>query len=698
MTEFKSRAYIDLETFNEVPINVGLYRYAETVEITLFAFAIDDEPVEVWDVTTGKPMPARLRSALLDPEVQLVAHNAAFERICIRHALKMDIPINRWFCTMAQSFAHSMPGSLGGLGEAQGLKEDERKHKIGNSLVLMFCKLRPKNQTLRRATRLTHPVEWAQFVAYCGQDVEQMRTSSSKLPLWNYRGRELELWRLDQKINDKGILVDREFALAAVETADREKALLKRRGLDHTNGEVESLTKRDQLLAHLLGEYGVDLPDLKAATLERRIEDPAVPEGLKLLLRMRLDSTTTSVAKYKRFVGSASSDGRLRGTLQFCGASRTGRWAGRLAQLQNLPRPKHKQREIDEAIDMTQAGVLDLCHDDVMPRLSSCVRGTLIAQPGHKLVIADLSNIEGRVLAWLSGEEWKLQAFRNFDAKEGHDLYALAYAKAFGVSPEAVMHNKEFGDGSWRQIGKVMELALGYEGGVGAFLTFAAVYGIDLEAMAEDAATRISKEMWGEAAAIYDWTIKKKRSTFGLTRRAWIVCEAFKRLWRNAHPETVGFWRDLDNTVRAAIGTPGMTLPCRSVKIRRDGAWLRIGLPSGRALCYPAPRIDDKGRITYLGTNQYTRKWGRLHSYSGKLAENITQAVARDVMAHGMLLADPAGYEIETSVHDELITETPDTEDFTVEGLAGFMATVPDWAPGLPLAAAGFETDRYRKD
>jgi DNA polymerase len=184
MTEFKSRAYIDLETYNETSISVGLYKYAETVEITLFAYALDDEPVEVWDVTTGKPMPACLRAALLNPEVQLVAHNAAFERICIRHALKMDIPIERWFCTMAQSFAHSMPGSLGGLGEAQGLKEDERKHKIGNSLVLHFCKPKPKNQTLRRATRITHPVEWAQFIDYCAQDVAQMRTSHKKLPMW----------------------------------------------------------------------------------------------------------------------------------------------------------------------------------------------------------------------------------------------------------------------------------------------------------------------------------------------------------------------------------------------------------------------------------------------------------------------------------------------------------------------------------
>lgn len=698
MTTFRSKAYIDLETYNETPIGVGLHRYAETVEILLFAFAVDDEQVEVWDLTTGAPMPQRLRAILQDPEVQLVAHNAAFERTCLRHALDLEIPVERWFCTMSQSYAHSMPGKLETLGQAQGLAEDERKLKIGNQLVLTFCKPRPKNQILRRATRHTHPVEWEQFVEYCRQDVAQMRTSSKKLPLWNYRGQELALWHLDQKINDRGVLVDLDLARGAVVTAEREKQLLKRRGQDITGGEVESLTKRDQLLAHLLGEYGVDLPNLQKATLERRLEDPDLPEGLKELLRLRLDATTTSVAKYKTLLKAVSSDGRLRGILQFCGAGRTGRWAGRIWQPQNLARPTHKQWEIEEAIEAIKADALDLICDDVMPRLSSCIRGSIIAPEGKKLVVADLSNIEGRTLAWLAGERWKIQAFRDFDNGTGHDLYALAYAKAFGVSPEAVMWNKENGDGSWRQIGKVMELALGYEGGVGAFITFAAAYNIDLEAMAEQAASSIPKQVWGEARGMLEWTKKKRRSTFGLSDRAWLVCESFKRLWREAHPETVAFWREMDETVRQAIGTPGVTLTCRRLRVRRDGSWLRVVLPSGRALCYPAARIDDKGRISYMGTHQYTRKWTRIHTYSGKLVENLVQAAARDVMAHGMLLADPAGYEILLTVHDELITEAPDTDEFSHEGLAGYMATVPAWAPGLPLAAAGFEAYRYRKD
>lgn len=698
MTEFEHVLWADTETYCETPISNGLHAYAEKVEVMLFQWALDDGEVFDHDFTADPRMPKALRDLLLNPKVQLRFHNAAFDRTVIRWGLGLDIPVERFFCTMAQSYAHSMPGKLENLGIAQGLAEEERKLKIGGQLVQLFCKPRPKNQTLRRATRITHPVEWNQFREYGRQDVAQMRSSSKKLPTWNYKGQELALWHLDQKINNRGVLVDVDLATAAVATAEREKLALKRRGQDITNGEVESLTKRDQLLAHLLAEYGVDLPNLQKATLERRIEDPDLPEGLRELLRMRLDATTTSVAKYKTLLKAVSSDGRLRGILQFCGAGRTGRWAGRIWQPQNLARPTHKQWQIEEAIAAVKADALDLLCDDVMSRLSSCVRGSIIAPKGKKLVVADLSNIEGRKLAWLAGEEWKLKAFRAFDNGTGHDLYALAYAKAFGVSPEAVMYNKEFGDGSWRQIGKVMELALGYEGGVGAFITFAAAYGIDLEEMATQAASSIPKQIWGEARGMLEWTKKKRRSTFGLSDQAWLVCESFKRLWRQAHPETVAFWKEIDETVRRAIGTPGVTLTCRRLRVRRDGSWLRVVLPSGRALCYPAPKIDDKGRISYMGTHQYTRKWTRLHTYGGKLVENITQASARDVMAHGMLLADPAGYETLLTVHDELITETPDTDEFSHEGLAGLMADVPTWATGLPLAAAGFEAYRYRKD
>lgn len=338
----------------------------------------------------------------------------------------------------------------------------------------------------------------------------------------------------------------------------------------------------------------------------------------------------------------------------------------------------------------------------VMEACSSATRGCVIAPRGKKLVIADLSNIEGRKLAWLASEEWKLQAFRDFDTvigwdekkqkaiRKGHDLYILAYAKAFGCSPEEV-------DGDMRQIGKTMELALGYAGGVGAFITFSLAFNIDLEAMAANAESAIPKEMLQEARDFMEWHISQGKSLYGLSERAFIVCESFKRLWREAHPNTVAYWKALENGCRDAINNPGQTFTCYRHKIRRDGAWLRVMLPSGRYLCYPSPRVEDDGQITYMGINQYSRKWERLRTYSGKLAENVCQASSRDVLGASMPNIEKAGYEIVLTVHDEIISEAPDTDNYTHEHLAELMSAGAPWTTGLPLAAAGFQAYRYRK-
>lgn len=448
--------------------------------------------------------------------------------------------------------------------------------------------------------------------------------------------------------------------------------------------------------SHLVEAHGIDLPDLQAATLQRRIDDPNLPAAVRDLLSVRLQSSTTSTAKYKKLRAGTSSDGRLRGTLQFNGASRTGRWAGRLFQPQNLPRPYMRNRLIETGIDALKASVDDLVFDNTMELTSNALRGCLVAAPGKKLVVADLSNIEGRMLVWLAGESWKLKAFADYDAGIGHDLYALAYAKTFRTSPEVVMHNKEFGDGNMRQIGKVLELAMGYEGGVGAFITFAAVYGIDLAEMAAKAV--IPEEYMAEARQSYAWHKMQKRPTHGLPEKVWLACDAIKRMWRAAHPNVTALWRAFADACTSAVQQPGQTYTSRMLKVRRDGAWLRIRLPSGRFLCYPSPALDDEGKLTYMGINQYSRKWSRLHTYGGKLAENVTQAAARDVLAAPMPAIDRAGYGIVLSVHDELLTETPDTDDFSSERLAELMTTAPEWATGLPLAAAGFEAYRYRKD
>jgi DNA polymerase len=325
-----------------------------------------------------------------------------------------------------------------------------------------------------------------------------------------------------------------------------------------------------------------------------------------------------------------------------------------------------------------------------MEKCSSSIRGVFIAPKGKKFVIADLAGIENRVLAWLAGEAWKLEAFLDFDLRDGHDMYKLAYAKAFGIDPADVGKHE-------RSIGKVLELMLGYAGGVGAYITGALTYRIDLEDMAEKAWDAIPEDTRQEAADFMEWQLGQGRTQHGLSDRAFIVCESFKRLWRGSNPAISSWWKELENIVRSAINSPGQTYTCRMHKIRRDGAWLRIMLPSGRYLCYPSPRVEGDGKITFMGVNQYTRKWERLNTFGGKICENICQAVARDVLASSMQPIESAGYEIVLTVHDEIISEAPDTDEYTHEHLAELMSAGCDWTEGLPLAAAGFEAYRYRK-
>lgn len=684
--------WIDLETYSDIPINYGTHAYAERAEILLFAYAVDDAPVAVWDCTAQAQMPTDLADALNDPAVLVCAHNSHFDRTVLRHVVPdFCPPIERWRDTMAHALAHSLPGSLGDLCDILGVPTDKAKDKDGRRLVNLFCKPRPATSRLRRATRETHPAEWARFMEYAALDIEAMRAVEKKLPTWNFQGHELALWHLDQRINDRGFLVDVDLARAAIRAVERAQKVLAARTNALTGGVVQSATQRDALLRHLVAVYGVDLPDLQQSTLEQVAGSADIPPTARELIAIRLQASATSTSKYKTLLNAVSRDGRLRGTLQFAGASRTGRWAGGLFQPQNLPRPTLDQSEIDTGIDAMRADCEDLLFDNVMELTSNTLRGVIVAPVGKKLVVADLSNIEGRVLAFLAGEEWKLQAFRDFDAGKGHDLYKLAYARSFGVRPEDVTKDN-------RQVGKVQELALGYGGGVGAFITFAAAYGIDLEAMAEQAIGAIHADIMADAIRALEWTRQQNRPTFGLSDFAWLVCEAFKRAWRAANPAISSFWLDLEGTARQAIMHPGVAYECRALTLRCDSAWLRIRLPSGRFLCYPSPQVDDDGGISYMGVDQYSRKWSRIRTYGGKLAENVTQAVSRDVLAWSMPAIEAAGYQIVLSVHDEIITEAPDRDEFNARHLASLMATAPTWAEGLPLAAAGFEAYRYRKE
>jgi DNA polymerase len=620
--------WLDFETYSETPIKHGTYRYAASCEVMVATWAVDDGPVKHWDATyfdekhrLSIPFPKELRDNLENPDQLITAHNSMFDRNVLKYALGIDVPVERWRDTMVQALAHSLPGSLGALCDIFRVGSDTAKHKEGKQLIQLFCKPRPKNADIRRATRVTHPEEWEKFIQYARSDIAAMREVAGKLPRWNYAGTELSLWWLDQRINDRGFLVDTTLARCALDAVDREQVQLRLQSQQETNGAVESTTQRDVLLEHILQEYGVDLPDLKKATLERRLEDPDLPDGVKALINIRLQASASSTTKYKALLNAVNDDERLRGTIQFCGAARTGRDAGRTFQPQNLPsRGLLPKDQIAAGIEALKAGCADMIFDNVMKLTSSTIRGCIIAPPGKKIVVADLSNIEGRKLAWLAEEEWKLQAFRDFDAKVGPDLYKLAYANSFRIDPDDVVDDQ-------RQIGKVMELMLGYGGGVGAFITGAATYKFDIEEMANNAWDYLPGEQVHEAEGFLEWIRKQRMSTFGLSDRAFIVCDVFKRLWRAAHPRTASFWSELEAAVRQAINNRGNTFQCRKLKVRRDAAWLRIVLPSGRALCYPSPAVDrETGEISYLGQNQYSRKWSRIKTYGGKLAENCIAA------------------------------------------------------------------------
>ena len=680
--------YLDLETFSDVPISAGTHRYAEGAEIMVAAFAWNDEPVVVWDLTL--PLNHYLH-VLLDQADQVVIHNSAFDRTVLRHR-GIDLPAHKIHDTMVQALAHSLPGSLGKLCEILKVPQDQAKEKDGKRLINLFCKPLPKNRKLRRATRETHPEEWQKFLDYARLDIEAMRAVYKKLPRWNFTETERAVWLLDQKINDRGVAIDMDLVRAALTAIGDEQERLAGRAQELTDGDVSSATRRDRMLQHILEAYEIPMDDLRASTVERMLENDNYPPELLELLRVRLQATTSSTAKYGALARATSSDGRLRGTLQYCGASRTGRWAGRLFQPQNLPRPHLAHDVIEAGIEALKEGEVDeLAYGPVMDLASNALRGALIAPPGKKLVVADLSNIEGRVLAWLAGEQWKLDAFAAYDRGEGPDLYKVTAGRILGRKPDEVTKKER------QEVGKVAELALGFEGGVGAFLTFATAYNIDLDALAAIARENLEKRVIEESAGLYDWLKGKKSNTFGLEPQTWIGIDAIKRAWREAHPAIAGLWKSLADDAREAYGTPRMLVGTDKLAWIREGAWLRLRLPSGRALCYPSPKVED-GKISYMGVNQYTRQWGRLGTYGGKLAENATQAVARDVLAAGMLKAEGAGYQIVLSVHDELICEAPDRLPYNDTGLVLCMGDNPTWANGLPLAAAGFETHRYRKD
>jgi len=777
-------SFHDLETRSPVPITNGSHAYAEKAEITLWAYAGEEGEPRVWDKLNStdnyldelsdewvevplnhRAMPAQLCHHVRDPDCLIWFHNGGmFDFVVIDKTepeIAEQIPMERRRDTMVQAYAHSLPGALDKLGEILKLHDDDRKLGDGKKLIRLFCI--PKADGTYNDKK-SHPAEWQRFIVYAARDITTMRKAHQVMPKWNYKtGKQVQLWHLHLKMNYGGVCIDQELAAKAVEAAEKAKREMAKRTQEITEGDVMATTQRDALLAWILEAHGVELPDMKADTLERRLEDPELPDAVKELLRIRLRASMNSASKYKTALRIVSADGRFRGGSQFRGAGRTGRTGHRQMQYGNMPRPAYSWKFIEAGIAAIKAGCLDMVVDNEMEMLASSVRGVIVAEPGHKLCVADLSNIEGRFAAWLAGEEWKLEAFRDYDtiipgqfdkkgkpARKGLDLYVRAYMASFNVDRLSDDPHEFY---LQRQIGKVEELMFQYGGGVGAWITGAATYGIDLVAMADAVYDTIDDDVLEEARSFLHWLyaqvdekhdkrVKKAQAVhglgpdapdfcetpsltewqadhlielasiaasreaakvkarFGLTEKVFVVCDALKRLWRAAHPRISSYWKELEDVMREAIANPGVTFRARKVLVRRDGSWLRLGLPSGRALCYPNIHLTKDGSIAYTGQDPYRKIYCEVRTYGGKTFENLVQAGANDQFMEVLPMLDAEGYlDIGgADVHDEWICETPDDERFTAQRLAEIMVSRLDWNEGLPLAAAGFETYRYHKE
>jgi DNA polymerase len=664
--------YLDIETFSEVPINNGTHAYAENAEVMIVSYAIDDGPVHVFDRTdfgkripaAGPMMPVVVERALADPNCIVVIHNSGFDRTVLRHNFTPIDP-ERIHDTMVQAMSHGLPGGLAKLCQIFKVPEEIAKHQGGKELIQLFCKPTPKNQKVRRRTGQTDPDKWQQLLDYAGGDIHAMRYLYKTMPRWNYPTREHPLWVLDQKINDRGFKVDLDLAASAIETVKLVAAEKNAETVEQTEGRMKSTRQRDALLKELLYEHGVTLPDLTGNTIERRLEDENLPEPVKELLRNRLMVSSTSTAKYNKILKGASKDGRLRGGLQFSGAMRTKRWSGRLFQPQNLPRPNMDADEIEFAIRAFKSRGAHVILDDPMRAAWNALRGLIVADEGRKLVQADLAQIEARMLPWLAGEQWKLDAFQQYDLGLGPDLYYLGAARLLRIPVEEVTKAQRQG---W---GKVPDLACGYGGADGAFAQFAALYRVDME--------------------------------------PWEVHEAI-RLWREAHPAIAdwdnGLWAKLDRAAREAIHNPGKIVAAGDyIHFEKWRNWLKMHLPSGGFLSYASPHIIEDPRrpgsdtVSYMGVNNYTKKWERITTYGGKLSADATQSTARELLAANMQRIEDAGYPIILLVHDEVVTEPIDSPAYDVQSLVKLLTHRPDWIDDkLPLNAGGFEAYRYRKD
>lgn len=652
--------HIDLETFSELDIKqVGLYKYAENCQILLCAFAFDDQPVVIIDLASGESLPDSFINALFDPHILKTAYNAPFEFNVLSHHLHRSLDITQWQCTMVLGLTLGLPAGLDEIGKVLHLSSDMLKISEGKKLINFFSrplKSHADNQFslfdsnyFNRNFPHSHPKKWAKFKDYCIQDVVSERAILLKLLKFAPPVSEHKLWCLDQKINSNGVLIDLNFVKGAlaidsdIQNDARQQSQMLTGGLN--------LYSNSQLLTWIEQQIGwrpTSLDKYSRALLQSK----NLPDNVRQLLDLKDAVSKTSVKKYQTMLDTICSDGRARGMFQFYGANRTGRWAGRLIQLQNLP-----QNHIDDLytarlfVRHSDFSALKICTSDNPSNvLSQLIRTSFIAPEGYRFIIADFSAIEARVIAWLANEKWRMDVFAN-----GGDIYCASASAMFKVPVEKHGVNHEL-----RAKGKIAELACGFGGGVNALKAFGA-------------------DKMGLSDEDMDFIIKK---------------------WRASSPHICKLWRDVEAAAFSAIKSKSPIACQKGITFQAIDDFLFIKLPSGRKLAYFNPRIikkDDKETLAYVGNIQASGGWGQISTWGGKLVENIVQAIARDCLALAMLRLDDAGYKIVMHIHDEIVCEMPNGKG-SLEEVLQIMCQPIHWADGLLLAADGYESSFYRKD
>lgn len=651
---------IDIETFSDVDIKAsGLYKYVQSpnFEILLFAYSEDGAPVQILDLAQGEKLPAPLINALFDENVEKRAYNAPFEWYCLSKFVGQYLPINQWACTMHHGLYLGYPAGLSAIGKAIGLPQNKQKMGIGLSLIKKFCVPRKPTKTDARTRILPHHdiEKWNLFKEYCMQDVRTEMEIKRLLEPFPIPQQEKELWALDQKINLFGVRADKDLIEGAIYISDTITNELmseaqRLSGLDNPKS-VQQLTK------WLEEETGEEVDNLQKATVTNLID--TLEDGkAKRMLEIRQELSKTSVKKYIAMQNAMCSDGRIRGLLQFYGANRTGRWAGRLVQVQNLPRNYISTLDLARTLVKNKdIDALKLIYGNVPDTLSQLIRTAFIPSDDKKYYVSDFSAIEARVIAYLANEQWRLDVFRTHGK-----IYEASASAMFGVPIEKIKKgNDEY---ALRQKGKIAELALGYQGGVGALKSMGALN----MGLSEDELPDIVAR------------------------------------WRASNKRIVDLWFQIDNASLNTVmtGTPQMAGGCIfAMEGSGELTFMTITLPSGRKLYYPNPHIKEnqfgKPAIHYSGMEQGTKSWATLSTYGGKLTENIVQAVARDCLANALKEVDRYGFNICMHIHDEIVAEH-DISDLLLDEMNNLLSLPIPWAPGLLLKGDGFTNDYYKKE